>query len=188
MHLTKLFIYLWCATFELVIQTYAIKLGTPSIIGKFYWKYFYMDNFVGSLSDKLILIRDHFGYSNSEMARKAGISSTAMDNLINGQTKNTKTNVIGELATKLGINLNWLVNGEGDMFKEGAKVNSNNKNNSHNNTINESRKTIKNNQTQEVGVSDASKDVVIESLKREVEFLKKQLEYTQGLLEKAMSK
>lgn len=124
------------------------------------------------LSERLIMVRDHFNYNNTEFAKIFGFSSSAMDSLLKGTNKDTKTTYVGNISTKLGINLNWLINGEGEMFKEGAKVNSNN------NTISKSKHLKNVNQTQgdANNNSDASKDVVIESLKRENELLHSQLE------------
>ena len=88
------------------------------------------------------------------------------------------------------------------MFKEGVSSNNNNILTSYNSknkgeiiqnqgTYNSNSK----NRDRDNSTSDASKDVIIESLKnekssleKENEFLKKQLEFVNGLLDKAMSK
>ncbi len=149
------------------------------------------------LSERLIMVRDHFNYNNTEFAKVCGFSSSAMDSLLKGTNKDTKTTYVGNISIKLGINLNWLINGEGEMFKEGASSSNNNILTSYNSK----NKDIVQNQggkhayQKQNDDSSNSLEIIIESLKnekssleKENEFLKKQLEFVNGLLDKAMSK
>ena len=147
-----------------------------------------MSNISGDLTERLIAIRDYFNYNNTEFAKICGFSSSAMDSLLKGANKDTKTTYVGNISTKLGVNLNWLINGEGEMFKEGMKGN-------NHNIISNSNSKTKGDIIQSQGgynskgrenEKDFSNEV--EMLRQENIFLKKQLEFVNSLLDKAMNK
>ncbi len=165
-----------------------------------------MSNGLDSFSDRLNIIKSHFNYTNSDLAKVCGVSHTAVQKILSGTIKDVKANLLSNLETKLFLNIGWLMYGEGEMFKEGANSNNNNILTSYNSknegnitqnqgTYNSNSKNRDRDKGRDNSTSDTSKDVIIESLKnekssleKENEFLKKQLEFVNSLLDKAISK
>ncbi len=143
-----------------------------------------MAKVVDGLSDRFQVIQAKLGYNYSDLARFCDVTPTAISNIAEGKTQDTKLSLVQKISNKLGISFDWLINGEGEMFKEGAKVNSNH------NIISKS-KDIKNNIQSQGGVTTTNslseKDEVVK-LREEVVFLKEQLKFTQGLLQDALKK
>lgn len=73
------------------------------------------------LSERLEKIKQHFGLNDSKLAEIAGVTPTAIGNIINGVTDNPKISLLKNITSKLNISLDWLVSGEGQMLKETKK-------------------------------------------------------------------
>ena len=116
------------------------------------------------LNKRIELVKKEFGYSNEELGQICGVSYTAIANIINGVTKDPGVSLFVNISTKLGINLDWLLSGVGEMYKDG-----NSKDKEHPETIkflkqeNENLRTI-------IG----AKDEQIETLKKIVNLLEEQ--------------
>ena len=69
------------------------------------------------ISKKISLMRSHFGLSADAMGEKAGVSGTAIANIERGDSLNPGAEMLSNISTMLGVNLNWLLLGEGEMLK-----------------------------------------------------------------------
>lgn len=69
------------------------------------------------ISQKFSLIRKHFGLSADALGEKAGVSGTAIANIEKGESLNPGAEMLASISTMLGVNLNWLLLGEGEMLK-----------------------------------------------------------------------
>lgn len=78
-----------------------------------------------SISERFSLIRDAFSLTAGRLGEIAGVSGTAIAKIESGETANPKADVLASISTKLQINLNWLVLGEGEMLKVTESPNSN---------------------------------------------------------------
>jgi transcriptional regulator with XRE-family HTH domain len=61
-------------------------------------------------------VKAEFRYSNQQLGDICGISYTAIANIINGITKDPSVSVFANLSSKLGISLEWLLFGKGEML------------------------------------------------------------------------
>lgn len=78
-----------------------------------------------SISERFLLIRDVFSLTAGRLGEIAGVSGTAIAKIESGETASPKADVLASISTKLQINLNWLVLGEGEMLKVTELPNSN---------------------------------------------------------------
>jgi len=78
-----------------------------------------------SISERFSLIRDRFSLTAGRLGEIAGVSGTAIAKIESGETANPKADVLASISTKLQINLNWLVLGEGEMLKTTESPNNN---------------------------------------------------------------
>lgn len=140
--------------------------------------------------EKLEYIMKHFNIDKFGLAKASNHSHIGIESLLKKREDRDDDTppliMIEGLANNLKINPNWLMYNEDEMLKEGAKVNSNH------NIISKSKDVKKNIQSQG-GVNQTENHSPVSSnelemLRQENAFLKKQLEYTQSLLEKSMSK
>jgi transcriptional regulator with XRE-family HTH domain len=69
-----------------------------------------------SYSEKFIAIRRQLRLSQDALAENTGVSGSAIGLIEQGKTKNPSAEVLAALASKLGINLDWLLLGKGEMF------------------------------------------------------------------------
>lgn len=59
-------------------------------------------------------IRKHFRLNQTEMADKLGISQSQLSKLENGENQLAPKHLL--VLYKMGVNLNWLISGEGEML------------------------------------------------------------------------
>ena len=65
-----------------------------------------------TLAERLTSIMSEKGLSQAELARMTGLKQPSVFKIVSGQTLNPKN--IVEIATALGVDVNWLKTGEGD--------------------------------------------------------------------------
>lgn len=80
------------------------------------------------LPERLEIIKHHFKLNDVKLAAIAGVSSTAIGYIINGETDNPKLSLVKNICKNLNISLDWLAFGEGEMLRS-----SNNNSNSYSN-------------------------------------------------------
>ena len=68
-------------------------------------------------SNRILQLRDLLSLSQTEFARKIGISQGALSQLESGRT-NLSIETLKNLSDSLHINCNWMVSGQGQMFSE----------------------------------------------------------------------
>lgn len=78
------------------------------------------DNKVLSISERFLLIRKEFSLTAGRLGEIAGVTGTAIAKIESGDTANPKADILSRISTKLHVNLNWLLLGEGDMLKPGV--------------------------------------------------------------------
>lgn len=69
------------------------------------------------LSRRLEKVMTHFGLNDSKLAEIAGVSPTAIGNIMKGLTDNPKISLLRNISSKLKISMDWLALGEGEMLK-----------------------------------------------------------------------
>lgn len=74
------------------------------------------------LAERFEDIKRHFRLNNSRLAKLAGCSHQAINNIVNGVTDNPKIETLRNIAQELGISFEWLINGQGQMLKNGLEV------------------------------------------------------------------
>jgi len=72
-----------------------------------------------TISERFLLIRKEFSLTAGRLGEIAGVTGTAIAKIESGETVNPKADILSRISTKLQINLNWLLLGEGDMLKLG---------------------------------------------------------------------
>lgn len=77
---------------------------------------------IPTLNKRIELVKKEFGYSNEELGKICGVSYTAIGNIINGITKDPGASLFINISTKLNINLEWLLSGVGEMYKNEKNV------------------------------------------------------------------
>ncbi len=75
------------------------------------------------LKDRINLIKKEFKYSNEELGIICGVSYTAIGNIINGITQDPGVSLFIKLSKKHDLSLDWLLFGEGEMYKTSAQQN-----------------------------------------------------------------
>jgi len=68
---------------------------------------------VNTLADRLKYAREALGWSQEYLAQKAGVSQGTIGNVESGLRKQPRDLV--EIATAMGVNVEWLKNGKGPM-------------------------------------------------------------------------
>lgn len=69
------------------------------------------------------LIAEYYHNNISEFCRKIGVKQPVISNIISGRRTKPSFDLIFTIAIKASINLNWLVLGEGSMFRGGGSDN-----------------------------------------------------------------
>ena len=84
---------------------------------------------------RLEQVRVHLGYSPTEMANMLGVSLRTLQNYVDQRTSPT-----AETLQKIfseGVDVNWLISGEGQMLRSNAPLQSENAHNSIEHPVNE---------------------------------------------------
>ena len=69
--------------------------------------------------DRLILYRDYVGLTNSQLADSAGIPRPTLSQFLNGRNKRMSDDMTAKLHVAFpGLNVMWLLFGEGDMVTD----------------------------------------------------------------------
>lgn len=77
-----------------------------------------LDEKMNTLSDRLVFALQKTGISQAELARKIGVKRQAIQYLCKTQT--TKSKLSHDIAEALGINIDWLISGEGNILLENS--------------------------------------------------------------------
>ena len=72
-------------------------------------------------SDKIKLIRQHFGLSQAQFAQKINRSPGFISNVETGRSEISESTV-HSVCTAFGINKSWIIEGSGEMFADGREV------------------------------------------------------------------
>ena len=75
-----------------------------------------------TLAERLTSIMSEKGLSQAELARMTGLKQPSVFKIVSGQTLNPKN--IVEIATALGVDVNWLKTGEGEPIAQGSIISS----------------------------------------------------------------
>lgn len=75
-----------------------------------------------TLAERLTSIMAEKGLSQAELARMTGLKQPSVFKIVSGQTLNPKN--IVEIATALGVDVNWLKTGEGEPITQGSLISS----------------------------------------------------------------
>lgn len=75
-----------------------------------------------TLAERLTSIMSEKGLSQAELARMTGLKQPSVFKIVSGQTLNPKN--IVEIATALGVDVNWLKTGEGEPNAQGSIISS----------------------------------------------------------------
>ncbi|OBX80088.1 XRE family transcriptional regulator [Haemophilus aegyptius] len=75
-----------------------------------------------TLAERLTSIMAEKGLSQAELARMTGLKQPSVFKIVSGQTLNPKN--IVEIATALGVDVNWLKTGEGEPIAQGSIISS----------------------------------------------------------------
>nr|DAJ71844.1 MAG TPA: Repressor protein CI [Caudoviricetes sp.] len=75
-----------------------------------------------TLAERLTSIMAEKGLSQAELARMTGLKQPSVFKIVSGQTLNPKN--IVEIATALGVDVNWLKTGEGEPIAQGSLISS----------------------------------------------------------------
>jgi len=116
------------------------------------------------LNKRIELVKKDFGYSNEELGQICGVSYTAIGNIINGITKDPGVSLFINISNKLDINLDWLLCGVGEMYKNSKEIQKDHP---------EALKYIKQ-ENENLRMIIDSKDEQIETLKKIVSILEEQ--------------
>lgn len=68
------------------------------------------------MNKRIKLIRNHFGFTQAQLAEKLGLSQNFIAQLETGK-KNMSTRTVAYMCDMFNINENWFNTGEGEMFK-----------------------------------------------------------------------
>jgi repressor LexA len=75
-----------------------------------------------TINKRIFEVRQHFSLSKEALGAYAGVSGTSIGNIESGATKNPGADLLGAIATKLGVNPSWLLTGEGSMLTADAEA------------------------------------------------------------------
>lgn len=75
-----------------------------------------------TLAERLTSVMAEKGLSQAELARMTGLKQPSVFKIVSGQTLNPKN--IVEIATALGVDVNWLKTGEGEPIAQGSLISS----------------------------------------------------------------
>lgn len=73
------------------------------------------------ISERILQVRKHFALSYDALADKVGASGQAIANIEQGKSNNPGAELLVNMATMLGIRLDWLLLGEGEMLRSESK-------------------------------------------------------------------
>lgn len=73
-----------------------------------------------NLGERFQNLLDHFRITKLQLAEDAGVSDTAIGDIISGKTLNPKIGIFINICQKRQVNLDWLVLGEGEMLQESS--------------------------------------------------------------------
>lgn len=78
--------------------------------------------------DRITMLRELLQMSQTEFARKIGISQGALSQIESGRSR-LSMETLKNLSSEFNVNCNWIVNGKGDIFINSAKTKGINKSN-----------------------------------------------------------
>lgn len=70
-----------------------------------------------TINERFSEMRHRLKLSKSAVGEAAGISGTTIGNIEAGTTKNPSSEILAGISKNLGISLEWLIFGEGEMLK-----------------------------------------------------------------------
>ena len=76
-----------------------------------------------AIIERVERIRQHLGLNRSLFARALGLTPQTYGNFVGKQESKPSIDLILGLVQRLGVDPYWLLNGEGEPFKVGAKPN-----------------------------------------------------------------
>jgi len=77
---------------------------------------------MGTLAERVIKARTARGYSQTELAKAAGVSSQAVNQWESGETKTIKSGPLHRAASFLRVSPDWLLTGRGEMEGESEEA------------------------------------------------------------------
>ena len=69
------------------------------------------------LSDRVSFLKDKTGWSNAEIARRAGVSRTTPTDWLSGKTQDMSAKVAEKLSQETEFSAIWLATGKGEIFQ-----------------------------------------------------------------------
>lgn len=84
------------------------------------------DTLENSIGERLATALFHFKMSKAAIAKKVGVSASAIGDIINGETLDPRVSLIKNIALELDIRLDWLLLGEGEMLKSSISISQSN--------------------------------------------------------------
>ncbi len=72
-----------------------------------------------SIKDRLKILANNLGIKITDFSKKTGIPYRTLQNYFLGERQPSAEN-LQKIATQLGVNVNWLLTGEGEMLKSDA--------------------------------------------------------------------
>lgn len=77
---------------------------------------------MSDLSTRLKTLLEEKGLSMNAFSKMVGVSQPAISDIVSGKTRSPKN--IVEIATALGVDVNWLKTGEGEPIAQGSLISS----------------------------------------------------------------
>lgn len=74
-----------------------------------------------SVKDRLKILINKLGLKIVDFSRKTGIPYRTLQNYLSGQ-RSPSTENLQKITAQLGANINWLLTGEGEMFKSDSSI------------------------------------------------------------------
>jgi len=68
-----------------------------------------------NVAERIKYIREYFGYTQAEFAKKIGITTTHM-NRLEKQSREPSIALLKVICKEFGVNEEWLIEGKGEMF------------------------------------------------------------------------
>jgi transcriptional regulator with XRE-family HTH domain len=70
-----------------------------------------------TINERFSLMRHRLKLTKNAVGEAAGISGTTIGNIETGTTKNPSSEILAGISKNLGVSLEWLIFGEGEMLK-----------------------------------------------------------------------
>ncbi|OJW76332.1 MAG: hypothetical protein BGO59_22700 [Spirosoma sp. 48-14] len=64
------------------------------------------------------MVKYHFKLNNGQLGEIAGVTASAIFDIVHGKTDNPKISLLNNISQKLGVNLIWLATGTGEMMSQ----------------------------------------------------------------------